>query len=47
VADVSKYRQVEAAIVSTVKKFGRLDVLVNNAGIFKGSAVTKTKPEEW
>jgi meso-butanediol dehydrogenase / (S,S)-butanediol dehydrogenase / diacetyl reductase len=32
---------------STVKKFGRLDVLVNNAGIFKGSTVTKTKPEEW
>jgi meso-butanediol dehydrogenase/(S,S)-butanediol dehydrogenase/diacetyl reductase len=47
VADVSKYRQVEAAIVSTVRKFGRLDVLVNNAGIFKGSTVTKTKPEEW
>jgi len=47
VADVSKYRQVEAAIDSTVKKFGRLDVLVNNAGIFKGSTVTKTRPEEW
>src|SRR5205085_3832971 len=47
VADVSKYRQVEAAIDSTAKRFGRLDVLVNNAGIFKGSTVTKTRPEEW
>jgi meso-butanediol dehydrogenase/(S,S)-butanediol dehydrogenase/diacetyl reductase len=47
VADVSKYRQIEAAIDSTVKKLGRLDVLVNNAGIFKGSTVTKTRPEEW
>ena len=47
VADVSKFRQMEAAITATVKKFGRLDVLVNNAGIFKGSTVTKTRPEEW
>jgi meso-butanediol dehydrogenase/(S,S)-butanediol dehydrogenase/diacetyl reductase len=47
VADVSKYRQVEAAINATVKAFGALHVLVNNAGIFKGSTVTKTRPEEW
>jgi meso-butanediol dehydrogenase / (S,S)-butanediol dehydrogenase / diacetyl reductase len=47
VVDVSKYGQVEAAINATVKKLGRLDVLVNNAGIFKGSTVTRTKPEEW
>jgi meso-butanediol dehydrogenase/(S,S)-butanediol dehydrogenase/diacetyl reductase len=47
VADVRKLRQVEAAIAAAVKAFGRLDVMVNNAGIFKGSTVTKTKPEEW
>ena len=47
VADVSKFREIEAAITSTVKKWGRLDVLVNNAGIFKGSTVTKTKLDEW
>jgi len=47
VADVSKPRQVEAAIAATVKQFGSLHVLVNNAGIFKGSTVTKTKTEEW
>ena len=47
VADVSKYRQLEAAINAAVKAFGGLHVLVNNAGIFKGSSVTKTKPEEW
>ena len=47
VADVSKYRQIEAAINAAVKEFGSLHVLVNNAGIFKGSTVTKTRPEEW
>ena len=47
VADVSKPKQVEAAIAATVKRFGSLHVLVNNAGIFKGSSVTKTKADEW
>ena len=32
-ADVSKYEQVEALINKTVAQFGKLDVLVNNAGI--------------
>jgi len=47
VADVAKYGEVAAAVEFTVKTFGQLDVLVNNAGIFKGSTVTKTTPAEW
>ena len=47
VADVSKPKQVDKAIAATVKDFGSLHVLVNNAGIFRGSTVTKTKVEEW
>ncbi len=32
VADVSRRQEVEQAVASTVEKFGRLDVMVNNAG---------------
>ena len=47
VADVSKWRQMESMVNGVAKKFGALHVMVNNAGIFEGSTVTKTKPEEW
>jgi meso-butanediol dehydrogenase / (S,S)-butanediol dehydrogenase / diacetyl reductase len=47
VADVAKYGEVEAAVESAVRTFGRLDVMVNNAGVFAGSTVTKTKLSEW
>ena len=47
VADVSKPAQVAAAVGSAVKEFGRLDVMVNNAGIFEGSNVTGTTPAQW
>lgn len=33
-ADVSSREQVEEMIEETVKRFGRLDILINNAGIF-------------
>ena len=47
VADVAKYGEVEAAVESAARTFGRLDVMVNNAGVFAGSTVTKTKPADW
>lgn len=47
VADVSKYGEIEAAVESAVRTFDGLDVMVNNAGVFAGSSVTKTKPSEW
>ena len=34
-------------VKATVKEFGRLDVMVNNAGIFEGATVTETTPDQW
>lgn len=47
VCDVSKWRQVDSMVNGVARKFGVLHVMVNNAGIFEGSSVTKTKPQEW
>lgn len=47
VADVSKYRQVEALVEAAVRKFGHLDVMVNNAGIAPEGKVTEATLEEW
>lgn len=47
VADVAEWRAMERAVTSVVKKWRYLHVMVNNAGIFEGSTVLKTKPEEW
>lgn len=47
VVDVQKSTQVQQAISEVEKSWGRLDVLVNNAGIyFQGSAV-ETSEEVW
>ena len=38
-ADVSRKSEAEAMIDFTIKEFGRVDVLVNNAGIWKEAAI--------
>ncbi|KAL2920353.1 hypothetical protein HK105_200426 [Polyrhizophydium stewartii] len=37
-ADVSSVADADRLVAETVKAFGRLDVLVNNAGVFRGGA---------
>ncbi len=46
-ADVSKASDVSNMITQAVAKFGRLDVLVNNAGIEKETPFLEKPEEEW
>ncbi len=46
-ANVSKADQVDAMVKATMDKFGRIDVLVNNAGITRDTLLLRMKPEDW
>jgi len=46
-ADVSKVADLERLIAATVKAFGRLDIMVNNAGIETRTSVLETTEEQY
>jgi len=45
--DVTKPEQVAAAVAQVVAHFGRIDVLVNNAGIYPRIPADQVTPEDW
>jgi len=45
--DVSKWEDVQALVEATVQRFGRLDVMVNNAGIAVQGKATEASIEDW
>jgi NAD(P)-dependent dehydrogenase (short-subunit alcohol dehydrogenase family) len=46
-ADVSDAGEAASLIEQTVEKFGRIDVLVNNAGITRDRGMKKLSTEDW
>ena len=45
--DVSKLSDVENIIEKTINEFGKIDVLINNAGIHIDKPITKVTQKEW
>jgi 3-oxoacyl-[acyl-carrier protein] reductase len=46
-ADVSQEAEVEAMFAAAIAQFGRVDVLVNNAGITRDTLLLRMKLEDW
>lgn len=47
ITDVTSRKQMEEMAEFALKEFGKIDVLVNNAGIMPQSFLAKTNVEEW
>ena len=45
--DVSDSAQVDACVKATIEKFGKVDVLVNNAGITKDGLLMRMSDDDW
>jgi len=46
-ADLRQRDQCQRVIDQTVAQFGRLDVVVNAAGLLRGGSIESTRPEDW
>ncbi|HHV81459.1 MAG TPA: 3-oxoacyl-[acyl-carrier-protein] reductase [bacterium] len=46
-ADVTKWQEVESIVREVLTKWGRIDILINNAGITRDNLLLKMSEEEW
>jgi len=46
-ADVTNFQEVESLVNQVIAKFGKIDILINNAGITKDNLMLRMTPEEW
>ena len=46
-SDVSYFESCKAAVAEVEKKYGDIEIVVNNAGITKDRFLHKMNPEEW
>jgi 3-oxoacyl-[acyl-carrier protein] reductase len=46
-ADIRDYKAVKSWVDNTMESFGRIDVVVNNAGITRDKALAFMEPQEW
>ncbi|MCR9141543.1 MAG: 3-oxoacyl-ACP reductase FabG [bacterium] len=47
VANITKREEVDAMMDKTVEKWGKIDTLVNNAGVTKDGLFLRMKPDQW
>jgi 3-oxoacyl-[acyl-carrier protein] reductase len=45
--NTSNYQEIEVAAKNVYDQFGRIDILINNAGITRDSSLKKMTPEQW
>jgi 3-oxoacyl-[acyl-carrier protein] reductase len=45
--NTASYTEVDHATQDTINRFGRIDILINNAGITRDASIKKMTPEMW
>ncbi len=46
-ADVANFEECESMVKETIEKFGKIDILINNAGITKDGLIMRMKKEDF